>query len=225
MRVYLGSDHAGYELKVHLVNYLAKQGYDVVDVGPHVFDPDDDYPSFCLHTGARVVADAGCPWILMHWRGYSRDMDSLATYDDVVKDVIEIVRAGGHVDSSLAEASRRLDLASGALARLPDSEARQILDGLGTYLLGRVEAGVGPPQPGAGGVHVVLGVVDLLLDLPLPVLQGVVRQHGDPAADLLQHFGLDRTHHRRLRRVRAERRVPRGPRPRPLRPISRPRGR
>jgi ribose 5-phosphate isomerase B len=59
MRVYLGSDHAGYELKVHLVNYLAKQGFDVVDVGPHVFDPDDDYPSFCLHTGAKVVADAG----------------------------------------------------------------------------------------------------------------------------------------------------------------------
>ncbi|MEU8298026.1 ribose-5-phosphate isomerase [Micromonospora sp. NPDC048909] len=59
MRVYLGSDHAGYELKVHLANYLAKQGYEVVDVGPHGFDPDDDYPTFCLHTGDRVVADAG----------------------------------------------------------------------------------------------------------------------------------------------------------------------
>ncbi|MFD6566553.1 ribose-5-phosphate isomerase [Micromonospora profundi] len=57
MRVYLGSDHAGFELKVHLANYLAKQGYDVVDVGPHHFDPDDDYPAFCLHTGDRVVAD------------------------------------------------------------------------------------------------------------------------------------------------------------------------
>lgn len=36
---------------------------------------------------ARVVANAGVPWILMHWRGYSKDMDSLATYDDVVTDV------------------------------------------------------------------------------------------------------------------------------------------
>jgi heptaprenyl diphosphate synthase len=60
--------------------------------------------------------------------------------DDVVKDVIEIVRAGGHVDSSLAVASRRLDLASRALDRVPDSEPRAILDGLGTYLLGRVDA-------------------------------------------------------------------------------------
>jgi len=36
---------------------------------------------------AHVVADAGVPWILMHWRGYSKDMDSLATYEDVVTDV------------------------------------------------------------------------------------------------------------------------------------------
>ena len=57
MRVYLGSDHAGYELKMHLVNHLSKQGYDVVDVGPHAYDPEDDYPAFCLHTGAKVVAD------------------------------------------------------------------------------------------------------------------------------------------------------------------------
>ncbi|MFG1775811.1 ribose-5-phosphate isomerase [Micromonospora sp. NPDC049051] len=59
MRVYLGSDHAGFELKVHLVNHLTKEGHDVVDVGPHAYDPDDDYPAFCLHTGDRVVADAG----------------------------------------------------------------------------------------------------------------------------------------------------------------------
>jgi ribose 5-phosphate isomerase B len=57
MRVYLGSDHAGYELKVHLVSALALQGYEVVDVGPAKYDPEDDYPAFCFHTGARVVAD------------------------------------------------------------------------------------------------------------------------------------------------------------------------
>jgi dihydropteroate synthase len=35
----------------------------------------------------RVVADAGCPWILMHWRGHSRRMQDLATYGDVVAEV------------------------------------------------------------------------------------------------------------------------------------------
>ncbi|HZN17313.1 MAG TPA: ribose-5-phosphate isomerase [Micromonosporaceae bacterium] len=57
MRVYLAADHAGYELKVHLATYLTTQGYEVRDIGPSAFDPDDDYPSYCLHAGLRVVAD------------------------------------------------------------------------------------------------------------------------------------------------------------------------
>ncbi|WP_307789107.1 dihydropteroate synthase [Glycomyces salinus] len=36
---------------------------------------------------ARVVADTGVRWILMHWRGHSRDMQRLAHYDSVVADV------------------------------------------------------------------------------------------------------------------------------------------
>jgi dihydropteroate synthase len=36
---------------------------------------------------ARVVKDAGCPWILMHWRGHSDRMADLAHYDNVVTDV------------------------------------------------------------------------------------------------------------------------------------------
>lgn len=49
---------------------------------------------------AEVVADAGCPWVLMHWRGHSRDMQQLATYDDVVADVrTELVQ---RADAALA---------------------------------------------------------------------------------------------------------------------------
>jgi ribose 5-phosphate isomerase B len=69
MRVYLGADHAGYELKSHLLNHLAKQGYEVVDVGAHGYDPDDDYPAFCLHTGAKVVADEGSLGIVIGGSG------------------------------------------------------------------------------------------------------------------------------------------------------------
>jgi ribose 5-phosphate isomerase B len=57
MRVYLGSDHAGFELKTHLLQHLAARGYQVVDVGAHAYDAGDDYPPFCLETGRRVVAD------------------------------------------------------------------------------------------------------------------------------------------------------------------------
>jgi ribose 5-phosphate isomerase B len=69
MRVYLGSDHAGYELKVHLASYLPTQGFEVVDVGPHAFDPEDDYPAYCFHTGARVVADPGSLGIVIGGSG------------------------------------------------------------------------------------------------------------------------------------------------------------
>lgn len=41
---------------------------------------------------AKVVAAAGCPWVLMHWRGHSRDMQRLATYRDVVGEVRDELR-------------------------------------------------------------------------------------------------------------------------------------
>ncbi|HEU0240923.1 MAG TPA: dihydropteroate synthase [Micromonosporaceae bacterium] len=50
---------------------------------------------------ASVVADAGVPWVLMHWRGHSRDMVRLATYEDVVAEVC-------------AELAARVDAALGA---------------------------------------------------------------------------------------------------------------
>ena len=59
MRVYLGSDHAGFELKTFLLEHLSTAGHQVVDIGPHAYDAQDDYPPFCLETGRRVVADPG----------------------------------------------------------------------------------------------------------------------------------------------------------------------
>jgi ribose 5-phosphate isomerase B len=59
VRVYLGSDHAGFELKASLATHLGKAGHDVVDVGPAVYDAEDDYPAFCVEAARRVVADPG----------------------------------------------------------------------------------------------------------------------------------------------------------------------
>jgi ribose 5-phosphate isomerase B len=57
MRVHIGSDHAGLELKDHLLGWLADHGYEPVDHGPFVRDPDDDYPVFCLRAAEGVAAD------------------------------------------------------------------------------------------------------------------------------------------------------------------------
>jgi len=59
VRVYLGSDHAGFELKGLLADHLRAGGHDVVDVGPAAYDAEDDYPPFCVEAARRTVADAG----------------------------------------------------------------------------------------------------------------------------------------------------------------------
>src|SRR3954453_16553770 len=56
---YLGSDHAGYELKAHLATHLTAAGDEEDGGGPHAYAPEDDYPKFCIETGERVVADTG----------------------------------------------------------------------------------------------------------------------------------------------------------------------
>ncbi len=57
MRVHLGSDHAGLELKDHLMAWLVDHGYEPVDHGPFVYDALDDYPCFCLRAAEGVAAD------------------------------------------------------------------------------------------------------------------------------------------------------------------------
>jgi ribose 5-phosphate isomerase B len=59
MRVHLGSDHAGFELKQAVGEHLRAAGHDVSDHGPHEYQPDDDYPPFCLRAALAVVAEPG----------------------------------------------------------------------------------------------------------------------------------------------------------------------
>ena len=57
MRVHLGSDHAGLDLKAHLTAWLGDHGYEPVDHGPFVLDPQDDYPVYCLRAAVGVSDD------------------------------------------------------------------------------------------------------------------------------------------------------------------------
>jgi ribose 5-phosphate isomerase B len=59
MRVFLGSDHAGFELKALLARHLTERGHDVVDCGAHTYDPADDYPAPCIRAATRTVAEPG----------------------------------------------------------------------------------------------------------------------------------------------------------------------
>ena len=69
MRVHIASDHAGFELKGQLTGWLRGQGHDVVDHGAADFDPDDDYPPYCIDAAAAVVAEPGSLGVVLGGSG------------------------------------------------------------------------------------------------------------------------------------------------------------
>jgi ribose 5-phosphate isomerase B len=69
MRVHLACDHAGYELKNLLAEYLRTAGHDVVDHGAHEYDAEDDYPAFCFSAGEGVVEEPGSLGIVIGGSG------------------------------------------------------------------------------------------------------------------------------------------------------------
>ncbi len=59
MRVHLGSDHAGFELKAAVAQHLRELGHEPVDHGPHEYDAADDYPPFVMSAAAAVAEEPG----------------------------------------------------------------------------------------------------------------------------------------------------------------------
>ena len=69
MRIHVAADHAGYELKVALVEHLRAADHDVVDHGAFEYDAEDDYPAFCIAAATKTVADPGSLGIVLGGSG------------------------------------------------------------------------------------------------------------------------------------------------------------
>ncbi len=54
MKVYLASDHAGFELKNGIKKYLQSEGYDLEDLGNLAYNPEDDYPEFISKAAEKI---------------------------------------------------------------------------------------------------------------------------------------------------------------------------
>lgn len=74
MRIHIGSDHAGLEFKNRIVEHLKNKGHDVVDHGPHTFDPLDDYPVFCIPAAEAVAKEPGSFGIVLGGSGNGEQM-------------------------------------------------------------------------------------------------------------------------------------------------------
>ncbi len=56
MKIYIGADHNGFQLKAELIEYLNKLKYEVIDVGNQIYDPDDDFPQFAARLVSELLA-------------------------------------------------------------------------------------------------------------------------------------------------------------------------
>jgi ribose 5-phosphate isomerase B len=69
VRVYIGSDHAGFELKGRIIEWLASAGHEPVDCGPPKLDNSDDYPPYVMRAAAGAVGDPGSLGIVIGGSG------------------------------------------------------------------------------------------------------------------------------------------------------------
>jgi ribose 5-phosphate isomerase B len=91
--IYIATDHAGYELKNMIVDFLRENGHEVEDVGPHEYDAKDDYPDFIIPAAEKVAADPDGRGIVL---GGSGQGEALAA--NKVKGIRAALFYGGNED-------------------------------------------------------------------------------------------------------------------------------
>ena len=74
MRIHIGSDHAGLELKNALSGYLTGKGHEVKDHGPFEYDALDDYPVFCIPAAQATAAEPDSFGIVIGGSGNGEQM-------------------------------------------------------------------------------------------------------------------------------------------------------
>ena len=74
MKIFLGSDHAGFHLKEKVFAYLSKRDYDVQDVGDKELNPEDDFPEFAQMVSIKVLGEDDARGILLCGSGQGMSM-------------------------------------------------------------------------------------------------------------------------------------------------------
>ena len=93
MKIYIASDHAGFEMKNTLVSYIQSLGYDVEDMGAYVYDRTDDYPDFIIPCGKAISEDAGSVGIVLGGSGQGE-----AIVANRIKGIRAVVYYGGNTE-------------------------------------------------------------------------------------------------------------------------------
>lgn len=105
MRIFLGADHRGFELKEKLKEWLKDHGYSVEDMGAHALDPADDYVDFAAAVAEKMASsspdDRG---ILLCGSGHGMDVAAnkfKGVYAALAPDAASAIQARQHGDNRL----------------------------------------------------------------------------------------------------------------------------
>src|SRR3989344_9563996 len=74
MKIYIGADHRGFELKEQLKNWLEQMGHHVEDCGAHEHALRDDYVDFAAEVGRKVTSEQGSRGVVICGSGAGVDI-------------------------------------------------------------------------------------------------------------------------------------------------------
>ncbi len=75
-KIFFASDHAGFNLKQVLIEYVVTLGYDIEDLGARSLDPEDDYPDYTTPCAKRVAETPDSLGILLGGSGQGEAMSA-----------------------------------------------------------------------------------------------------------------------------------------------------
>ena len=93
MKIIISSDHAGFELKNGIKNFLEEAGYEVRDMGPFEYRSDDDYPELILPVAIEIAKNPALRGIIIGGSGQGEAMSA-----NRIKGVRATVFYGGNTD-------------------------------------------------------------------------------------------------------------------------------
>ena len=135
MKIYIASDHAGFYLKKHLIQYLGIKGYEVEDCGAHEMNDGDDYPDFIIPCSQKVSSDEGSLGIVIGGSGQAE-----AICANKVKGIRAVVFYGPIMPQLAADVTGRISRNAYEMVRLTRLHNNANVISLGARFLTQDEA-------------------------------------------------------------------------------------
>ena len=124
MKIYIASDHAGFELKQFLRDHLKDLGYEIEDCGALEMDPLDDYPDFIIPAAEKVAKNPSSRGIIM---GGSGQGEAIAA--NRIKGVRAVVFYDGSMDIvKLSRTHNNANILSFGARFITQEKAAEVID-------------------------------------------------------------------------------------------------